>query len=189
MINIQRSHAMSFLQKTLLLVLFCSSTFVAFAQNCTITTAQEEENAWNILPSIYDFGGSTFTACKTGLITSISFKVTDSSTIQPNALLFLENGVGDGILEAQSQTMVDYVQEINIPGDGATVRIELKTPFPVTKGEVYTWYVQKDPEAGRLIQSAVIEPNNTYTEGQIWYNNEVYPAMDNIFSVAITSDK
>lgn len=172
--------------KFFLVLLISFSPFISYAQNCT-SASLNEGNARIILPSIKDFGGSTFIACKTGLLTTLTFRVTDSSNIQPVATLFLENGVGNGA--TTTKMTADYSQIISIPGNGAMVSIDLTTPFTVEKDAIYTWYIQKDPKAGRLIQAAGLEPNNSYQEGQTWYNNEVYPTYDNLFTVSIESKK
>jgi len=170
-------------KKGLLASLFTLCFFFSYGQTCTNKADKVKENNWAALPSIYDFGGSTFIACKTGVVHTISFKVTKESTAQPNAMLFIENGIADGVVE--SQTYADYVQDISIPGRGTVATIRLKEPFPVQEGATYTWYVQKDPDAGNLIQAGALSPGNTYTGGSTWYNNDYYPDMDNIFSVKI----
>ena len=98
---------------------------------CVISTDEVAENSRTDLLSIYSFGGSTFVACKTGSLTQLSFKVASNSTAQPNAMLFFENGIGDGVIEEGTQTYADYDQYISIPGEGGTAIIDLETPFPV----------------------------------------------------------
>jgi len=162
----------------------CSSSGASAAANtCTISSKLAKEDAWIRLLTVNDFGGSTFTACKTGTITSITFKVSKESAAQPKSLLFLENGLGNGVEVYQSYS--DYHQAISIKGEGKSTTINLKTPFPVKKGEMYTWYVQKDPDAGPLVQSAAETPNNTFSTGKSWYNNDTYKDIDNMFSVNI----
>jgi len=161
----------------------CSSTGTSASNTCTTSSKLAKTDAWVRLVTVNDFGGSTFTACKTGAITSLSFNVSKESAAQPNALLFLENGLGNGVEVYQSYS--DYHQPISIEGAGKSTTITLKTPFPVKKGEMYTWYVQKDPDAGPLVQAASEKPNNTYTAGKSWYNNDTYSDMDNVFSVNI----
>jgi len=100
-------------------------------------------------------------------------------------MLFLENGIGNGVIEDESQTYSDYAQYISIPGNGAMATIRLEEPFPVEAGAAYTWYLQKDPDAGNLIQAGGLSPENSYMEGATWYNNHYYIDMDNIFSVEI----
>ncbi len=167
---------------TFLLLGICP--FISFSQDCTIQSL-EEESAKLYLPNSTDFGGSTFIACQSGQLTTLTFKVTDSSSVQPTATLYLEKGVGNGI--SATEVAADYTQAISIPGNGAIVAIDLATPFTVEKDATYTWYIQKDPQAERLIQAAGLEPNNVYQKGQTWYNNEVYPTFDNLFTVTIES--
>lgn len=174
----------SFLVKGSLILLLGSFPFITFCQDCKIQSL-EKESAKMYLPKATDFGGSTFIACQTGLLTTLSFKVTDSSSVQPAAALFIEKGIGDGA--NINEITADYVQIISIPGNGAMVSIDLAVPFAVEKDALYTWYVQKDPRAERLIQAAGLEPNNSYQKGQTWYNNEVYPTFDNLFTVTIES--
>jgi len=173
--------------KAICMLFICFGTFQAQAQTkdivCTNSSGLATEDGVIRLNSVEDFGGSTFTACKTGVVTSITFKVTDESAAQPKALFFLENQLGNGVDGYQSYA--DYHQEISINGDGKTTTVRLKTPFPVVKGEFYTWYVQKDPDAGQLVQAAAVEPSNTYITGNTWYNNDYYPTMDTMFSVKI----
>jgi len=149
--------------KALAVMLICLGTLQTQAQNCTNGANLATKDGVIRQSSVYDFGGSTFTACKTGLITSITMNVTEESAAQPNALLFLENQLGNGVDGYQSYA--DYHQEISIKGAGRSTTFRLKTPFPVVKGEFYTWYVQKDPDAGPLVQAAAIEPSNTYDTG------------------------
>ena len=171
------------LTKAFFIMFICLGTFQAQAQSCTNAVKLAAEDGVIRLNSVYDFGGSTFTACKTGMVTSITFKVTKESAAQPKALFFLENQLGNGVEENQSYA--DYHQAISIKGDGKTTTVNLKKPFPVVKGEFYTWYVQKDPDAGQLVQAAAVEPSNTYDTGNTWYNNDYYPTMDTMFSVKI----
>lgn len=172
-------------RKAVLACLLVSFSFGAYAQTCTIKADQLKENNYTNLPSVYDFGGSTFVACKTGMITAISFKVTEESTDQPNAMFFLENGIADGVIEGESQTYADYSQNASISGNGSIATINLNTPFPVEKGETYTWYVQKDPDAGAFVQAGSIDPENGFEGGSAWYNNYYFRSVDNIFSVEI----
>ena len=165
-----------------LLFFFC---FGAYAQTCSVKADKLEENNYTNLPSVYDFGGSTFVACKTGMITTISFKVTNESVVQPNAMFFVENGIGNGVIEGDSQTYADYSQGVSISGSGRVTTVRLSTPFPVQQGETYTWYVQKDPKAGAFVQAGAIDPLNGFDGGSAWYNNKYYRSMDNIFSVKI----
>ena len=166
----------------LLILLIGIAPLISFSQECKINSLNEESGKL-YLPSVTDFGGSTFMACQTGLLTTLTFKVTDSSSVQQAAKLFLEKGIGNGA--SNNEMMADYVQSIAIPGNGAVVSIDLTTPFAVEKDIVYTWYIQKDPRAERLIQAIGLEPNNIYQKGQTWYNNEVYPTYDNLFTVTI----
>ena len=152
---------------------------------CKIETKEVTENSVTDLPTIADFGGSTFIACKTGVIKTLTFKVAANSEAQPNAMFFLENGIGDGVIEEGSQTYADYVQDISIPGAGGNAMIQLTEPFPVEEGETYTWYVQKDPDAGTLVQAGGLDPNNGYEGGSSWYNNSYYRDSDNLFTISI----
>jgi len=161
----------------------CSSNGTSASNTCTTASTNAKKNAWVRLLTVNDFGGSTFTACKTGVITSITVDVDKESTAQPKSLLFLESGMGNGVEGYQSYA--DYHQAISLKGEGKSTTITLKTPFPVKKGEMYTWYVQKDPDAGPLVQAAAEAPNNKYAEGKSWYNNDTYSSMDNVFSVKI----
>lgn len=165
-----------------ILFFFC---FSAYAQTCSVKADNLKENNQTNLPSVYDFGGSTFVACKSGKITTISFKVTKESVSQPNAMLFIENGIGDGVIEGESQTYADYSQSASISGNGRVSTITLNTPFAVEKGETYTWYVQKDPEAGAFVQAGSIDPENGFEGGSTWYNNYYFRTVDNIFSIKI----
>lgn len=169
--------------KALFVVFICFGSCFSYAQTCSTSSDLSKEDAWSRLVTVYDFGGSTFVACKTGMITSVRFKVTKASAAQPNAYFFLENGFGVGVEGYQS--VAAYNQTTSIAGNGKMTTIKLKTPFPVKKGEMYTWYVQKDPDAGPLVQAAAMEPNNKFSTGATWYNNEIYPAMDNMFTVKI----
>ena len=56
---------------------------------CKVETKEVTENSITNLISIGDFGGSTFVACKTGVITALSFKVAAASEAQAKAMLFL----------------------------------------------------------------------------------------------------
>ena len=161
----------------------CSGSGTSTANTCTISSKNAKENAWVSLLTVNDFGGATFKACKTGAITSLTFDVSKESAAQPKSLLFLENGLGNGV--EVNQSYADYHQAISIKGGGNATTVTLKTPFPVKKGELYTWYVQKDPDAGPLVQAAAEAPNNGYAEGKSWYNNDTYSSMDNVFSVKI----
>lgn len=176
------SSLLDLLTKGFLILLLGISPFISFSQDCLVQSL-EEESAKIYLPNITDFGGSTFIACQTGQLTTLTFKVTDSSSVQPAATFYLEKGVGNGI--SSTKVAADYTQSISIPGNGAIVAIDLVTPFTVEKDAIYTWYIQKDPQAERLIQAAGLEPNNVYQKGQTWYNNEVYPTFDNLFTVTI----
>ncbi len=179
--------APSIFKKIAVLSLFTLSFTGVFAQNCTIDTDLATVDGWSTLKTDTDFGGSTFIACETGILTAITLKVHDESTFQPNATLFLEVGVGDATNDELGKA--DYQQTTAISGAGASTTIQLTKPFLVKKGETYTWYLQKDATAGVLIQAATIEPNNTYLEGGTWYNNAMYATMDNVFSVEIEGDK
>lgn len=179
--------APSILKKIAVLSLFTLSFTGVFAQNCTINTDLATIDGWSTLKTATDFGGSTFIACETGVLSSITLKVHEESTFQPNATLFLEVGVGDATNDELGTA--DYQQQTAISGAGASTTIQLAKPFLVQKGETYTWYLQKDATAGVLIQAATIEPNNTYLEGGTWYNNDMYATMDNVFSVKIEGDK
>lgn len=176
---------LTYLGRGLIACLFCVATMNGYAQKCTIKTNKVKENSVTNLPSVYDFGGSTFVACRTGMVTTLSFKVAKNSTVQPKAMLFLENGIGDGVIADGTQTYADYAQDISIPGNGKTATIQLTTPFPVVEGETYTWYVQKDITAGPLVQAAGFDPENGYEGGSSWYNNMYYRTMDNMFTVRI----
>jgi len=182
---LQRRTVSTYIGRGMIVCLLCLTYFVSHAQRCTIKTNKVKENARTHLPTIYDFGGSTFVACKTGVITNVSFKVTSESVAQPNAMLFIENGIGIGVIEAGSQTYADYVQNIAIPGNGKTATVTLSTPFPVKEGETYTWYVQKDQNAKALILAGGLAPENGFEGGSAWYNNLYYRDMDNMFSVRI----
>jgi len=161
-----------------------SAKKAAKPQGCEIKTNEVTENSITNLPNITDFGGSTFVACKTGVVTTLSFKVAAESEAQPNAMVFFENGIGNGVIENGSKTYAEYFQTISIPAKGHAV-IKLDTPFPVEKGETYTWYVQKDPDAGMLTQAIGMDPSNGYEGGSSWYNNKYYRGSDNIFSLSI----
>ena len=150
---------MNILSKALFIMFICLGTLQTQAQTCTNGANLGTKDGVIRLNSVYDFGGSTFTACKTGLVTSITMNVTKESAAQPKAFFFLENQLGNGVEGYQSYA--DYHQEVSIKGDGRSTTVRLKKPFPVVKGEFYTWYVQKDPDAGQLIQAAAIEPSNT----------------------------
>lgn len=179
--------ASSIFKKIAVLSLFTLSFTGVFAQNCTIDTDLATVDGWSTLKETTDFGGSTFIACETGVLSSITLKVHEKSTFQPNATLFLEEGIGDA---ANGEIgAADYQQKITISGKGASTVMQLTKPFFVKKGTTYTWYLQKDATAGLLIQAATIEPNNTYLEGGTWYNNAMYATMDNVFSVEIEGDK
>ena len=180
-----QNYYLPILRKAVLACLLFSFSFAVYAQTCSIKADKLKENNYTNLPSVYDFGVSTFVACKSGMITAISFKVTEESVTQPNAMLFLENGIADGVIEGESQTYADYSQSASIKGSGRVSTITLNTPFPVVEGETYTWYVQKDPDAGAFVQAASIDPENGFEGGSAWYNNYYYRAVDNIFSVKI----
>ena len=119
------------------------------------------------------------------MITTISFKVTEASVAQPNAMLFIENGIGNGVIEGDSKTYADYIQNVSISGNGRVSNLRLSTPFPVEAGKTYTWYVQKDPAAGAFVQAGSIDPENGFEGGSSWYNNHYFRSVDNIFSVKI----
>jgi len=169
----------------LIVCILCVAAFSSYAQRCTIKTNKVKENARTLLPSIYDFGGSTFVACKTGVITTLSINVTAESAAQPNAMLFIEKGIADGVIETGTQTYAEYAQNIAMPGNGKTTTINLTTPFPVTEGETYTWYVQKDPTAESLILAGGLAPDNGYEGGSAWYNNLYFRDMDSMFTIRI----
>ena len=179
--------APSILKKMAVLSFFTLSFTGVFAQNCTINSDLTTVDGWSTLRAETDFGGSTFIACETGILTSITLQVHEESTFQPNATLFLEVGVGDATNDELGTA--DYQQTTAISGAGASTTIQLAKPFLVRKGKTYTWYLQKDATAGILIQAATIEPNNTYLEGGTWYNNAMYATMDNVFSVEIEAGK
>ena len=173
------------LSKAILICLFCISYCSIFSQVCKIKTNKVTQNSITSLPTINDFGGSTFIACKTGVVTMLRIKVTTESAAQPNAMLFLETGIGNGVVEGGTQTYADYVQSISIPGAGGEAVVRLTTPFPVEKGETYTWYVQKDPDAGPLVQVGGLSPGNGYEGGSSWYNNYYFRDSDNVFTINI----
>ncbi len=174
--------------KTLFVFVFFSlySCTESQSQNCKIKANKVGENSHSNLLSVYDFGGSTFVACKTGVVTTVSFKVHPKSETQSNAMFFMENGIGNGVVESGSQTYADYVQgNVSIPGKGGSAVVKLKEPFPVQAGETYTWYVQKDPDAGPLVQAAGLAPENGFEGGSLWFNNRYYRDVDNVFTVTI----
>ncbi len=180
-----QNYCLHTVRKAVLACLLLTFSFGVYAQTCSIKADKLKENNYTNLPSVYDFGGSTFVACKSGMITAISFKVTEESAAQPNAMLFLENGIADGVIEGESQTYADYSQSASVEGEGLVSTITLNTPFPVEEGETYTWYVQKDPDAGAFVQAGSIDPENGFEGGSAWYNNYYFRTVDNIFSVEI----
>ena len=183
---LRTSYQFKSLAKGLLVCLFCTMYCYSFSQNCKIRTNDVGENSHNNLLTIHDFGGSTFVGCKTGVVTTLRFKVHPKSTAQSKAMFFMENGIGNGVINSGSQTYADYVQgNVSIPGNGGSAVIKLDTPFPVQEGETYTWYVQKDPDAGPLVQAAGIAPQNGYEGGSLWFNNRYHRDVDNVFTLTI----
>ena len=131
--------------------------------------------------------GQTFTACQSGIITEISFEKMNFSILphnpHPNATLFIENGIADG--GQGLNPSADYSQSISIPNGTATVSLELTTPFPVTSGQKYTFYLQTDKAvAGGFSFNST--RSDAYPDGARWFNNtESSNGWDIQFSVTI----
>ena len=149
------------------------------AADCTIdqSTCTDHGFSANVGPSP-DIIGQSFTACQTGVVTSVTF---NANLVTPGLTLGLE--VGTNICAPSYTQSVSAVQGSNT--------VVLDTPFPVTDGAVYSFGLQ--PSGGH-------SPLMLWGCGEDVYAGGIYclcgaghvfvpyPQFDLAFTVQITTE-
>lgn len=177
------------IQKCCLIIFLASITSVNAQSRLIKNDEVVKKNASFLLNSNFSVLGQTFVANRTGMLTSVSIKLDESTSINEHSKLhfWLEKGAHDGsIIGGKPYQIVPLTK--NEYGGSKNLTISFTKPYRVVKGNTYRMQFGV-PDANTrseiLLAGSFV---NSYPNGALYfYDGSTKKNRDLIFSLSIAS--